>query len=115
VLVAVLTTPALAGQEDPTGRWTLHAEWPNRPSGVTLTVARDGDALVATWEGRQGTLEGKEVAFAGDTLTFNLEVEQQNRQPITLRFEGKIAGDRMTGVIRLPQGMEIPASGNRAG
>ncbi len=91
----------------------MQAEWVNGTSAVSVVVTEvDGDLAVA-WEGRQGKLDGKEVAFADGVLSFTLEVENQNSESIDLRFEGVIKGDRIDGKLVLPNGAEMKVDGRR--
>jgi len=117
IVLAVCTAAAWSPTQSPPqsalGHWSMQAEWVNGTSAVSVVVTEvDGDLAVA-WEGRQGKLDGKEVAFADGVLSFTLEVESQNSESIDLRFEGVIKGDRIDGKLVLPNGAEMKVDGRR--
>lgn len=104
---------AAAAQNTPLGAWKLQVEWIGGPAEVTLTVSQVGSEFFATWEGPRGKLAVRDVAFAGDVLSFAIPVQDQNGAPVELRFEGTVDGDRIDGKILLRNGTEIEADGER--
>jgi len=89
------------------GGWTLREEGGGSTSyGVDFTQTYQKVSGDVAWGTNRnplaGTLRGEDFAFA-----FNDE------KGATRTFYGKVQGDRMTGVLRLPDGREVRASGAR--
>ncbi len=94
------------------GEWALEVVWPQRTASVLLTV-QTKDGLAVTWTGPQGQLSGRDVALADGLLTFVLVVEDQNARDVELRFEGRAAGETLTGTLLMPNQRELNVVGRR--
>jgi hypothetical protein len=80
------------------GVWKITINTPMGPQGVTATIATQGDVFTGRTESPMGSqdISGK---VAGDTLTWSSNVTQP--MPLTLDFNATIAGDTMTGTVKL--------------
>jgi hypothetical protein len=88
----------------------------NTPMGqqkATITLATDGDALTGTMEGQQGTLELKDGAVDGDTVSWKADIT--NPMPITLEFSATVDGDSLSGDVKLGSFGNASFTGTRIG
>ncbi|MBI3119069.1 MAG: penicillin acylase family protein, partial [Candidatus Hydrogenedentes bacterium] len=111
---AEAAAPAPAGDvQAALGTWELSIEIQGSsfPATLTLTQGADG-ALVGAWQDQYSTTPPDNVAFKEGTLTFTRKVPYQG-QEYTLQFEGKIAGDALTGEFSTGT-FVMPATGKRA-
>ena len=103
LLLAAGTTQAQAQDKkaDPTGTWSWST--PGRNGGeareTTLKLKMEGDKLVGTVSGRQGTETKIENAkLAGDQVSFDV-TREFNGNSRTMKYKGKISSDTITGKI----------------
>lgn len=110
-----LSISLVAGESatDPKGTWELAVEWPQGTVKVELEVRGESDELAVRWRGPRGELEGREVDFTDDELSFTLIVGDQNGNGLALQFRGKVAGDKIDGRLKGPGGLDVAASGQR--
>ena len=80
---------------------------------ATITLATDGDALTGTMEGQQGTLELKDGALDGDTVSWKADIT--NPMPITLEFSATVDGDSLSGDVKLGSFGNASFTGTRIG
>ncbi len=80
---------------------------------ATITLATDGDALTGTMEGQQGTLELKDGAVDGDTVSWKADIT--NPMPITLEFSATVDGDSLSGDVKLGSFGNASFTGTRIG
>ena len=80
------------------GKWKITINTPMGAQELTADITTSGDSFTGKTEGRMGSGEvsGK---VAGDTLTWNTDITQP--MPMTLNFEAKVDGDKMTGNVKL--------------
>jgi hypothetical protein len=110
---AVLGSQAAASSSDPVGDWKLQVEWPSGRADVVLTVTEKDGVLAATWTGPQGQLTADAVTFSDAVLRFALQPQDQNGNPVKLRFEGRIAKGKIDGHLLTPRGGSIKVTGER--
>ena len=93
------------------GNWKITINSPMGAQEVNATITTSGDTFTGTTSGRMGeqTIEGK---VAGDTLTWSAAITQP--MPMTLEFTATVAGDSMSGNVKLGAFGSAPLSGVRA-
>ncbi|MET0274722.1 MAG: hypothetical protein ABW360_17180 [Phenylobacterium sp.] len=92
------------------GNWKITINTPMGAQEVTANIVTSGDTFTGKTSGRMGEQEvsGK---VAGDTLTWSSAISQP--MPMTLEFEAKVDGDKMTGNVKLGAFGNAPLSGVR--
>ena len=92
------------------GNWKITISTPMGPQEVTANIATEGDTFTGKTEGRMGSqeIQGK---INGDTLTWSADITSP--MPMTLEFEAKVDGDKMTGNVKLGMFGNAPLSGER--
>jgi hypothetical protein len=92
------------------GNWKITINTPMGAQEVTASIATSGDTFTGKTSGRMGDSEvsGK---VAGDTLTWSADITQP--MPMTLEFTATVAGDAMTGNVKLGAFGNAPLSGVR--
>ena len=92
------------------GNWKITINTPMGAQTVTAAIKTSGDTFTGTTEGQMGKQEvsGK---VDGDTLTWSANIT--NPMPLTLEFEAKVDGDKMTGNVKLGMFGNAPLSGER--
>lgn len=93
------------------GKWKITINTPMGAQEVEADITTSGDTFTGKTEGRMGSQEitGK---VAGDTLTWSSAITSP--MPMTLEFEAKVDGDKMTGNVKLGAFGNAPLSGVRA-
>ena len=92
------------------GNWKLTISTPMGPQEVTASITTEGDTFKGTSESAMGSQEisGK---VAGDTLTWTADITKP--MPLTLEFEVKVEGDKLTGACKLGAFGNAPVNGHR--
>ncbi len=92
------------------GSWKITINTPMGAQEVTATITTSGDTFTGKTEGKMGSQEvsGK---VAGDTLTWSANITSP--MPMTLEFTATVAGDAMTGTVKLGAFGNAPLSGVR--
>ena len=80
---------------------------------ATITLTTDGDTLTGTMEGQQGTLELKDGAVDGDSVSWKADIT--NPMPITLEFSATVDGDSLSGDVKLGSFGNASFTGTRIG
>jgi hypothetical protein len=93
------------------GTWKITINTPMGAQEVTAEITTAGDTFTGKTSGRMGDAEvaGK---VDGDTLTWSADITQP--MPMTLDFSATVAGDAMTGNVKLGAFGNAPLSGVRA-
>jgi hypothetical protein len=93
------------------GTWKITINTPMGAQEVTATITTSGDTFTGKTSGRMGDsdVSGK---VDGDTLTWSAAITQP--MPMTLEFTATVAGDAMTGNVKLGAFGNAPLSGVRA-
>ncbi len=105
--------PPKAGLEAVLGEWNLKYSIQDRDIECKLTISKNQDGTLAgKWETGFGENVVSNVKFEGGKLTLSRKTKVQDRE-FESTFEGTVAGNQMTGMIKSEMG-EIPASGTRA-
>jgi hypothetical protein len=91
VLIGVLAVVASAA--DLTGNWKGDLETPQGKVQVSYSLKQDGESLTGTWQTAQSpTIQITEGKVAGDKVTFVVKIDAAN---LTFAHEGKIKGDEI--------------------
>jgi len=92
------------------GNWKITINTPMGAQEVTAEIKTSGDTFTGKTSGRMGDSEvsGK---VDGDTLTWSANITQP--MPMTLEFSATVAGDAMTGNVKLGAFGNAPLSGVR--
>jgi hypothetical protein len=93
------------------GNWKITINTPMGAQEVNAAITTSGDTFTGKTSGRMGDSEitGQ---VAGDTLTWKTDITQP--MPMTLEFEAKVDGDKMSGNVKLGAFGNAPLSGVRA-
>lgn len=98
--------------ETSTETWTLTIQTPIGPQASTATFVREGQILTGHIDGRMGGEEITEGRIDGDTLAWVNDVKKPAK--IRLAFEVAIAGDRLSGQVRMGMFGTFNVAGQRA-
>ena len=93
------------------GTWKITINTPMGAQEVTAEITTSGDTFTGKTSGRMGDSEvsGK---VDGDTLTWSAAITTP--MPMTLEFTATVAGDAMTGNVKLGAFGNAPLAGVRA-
>ena len=113
LLLSAMTVATTNGA-DAVGTWRWeHEDLQGRGTVKdVLTIKKDGDKLVATYEGMDGEVPVEKVSVEGDKLTWSLDIEAQG-QELTVTFSGKIDGNNVEGEVSLGDFGEFPWAAER--
>lgn len=106
VLVLALMLAGVAAAADNTavvGKWGATMNFQGRSFDITLEILEADGALAGTWESPRGKDDLADVAWDGETLTFNRSLERGG-QSFTLAYSAKVDGDTMEGTMSTPGG-----------
>jgi hypothetical protein len=92
------------------GNWKITINTPMGAQEVTASITTSGDTFTGKTSGRMGDSDVSGTV-AGDTLTWTAAITQP--MPMTLEFEATVAGDAMTGNVKLGAFGNAPLSGVR--
>ncbi len=94
------------------GTWKTTMNTPMGAQEGTLTLATDGSTLTGKLDGAQGSVEIKDGVADGDSLSWKADIT--NPMPITLEFTATVAGDEISGNVKLGGFGNASFSGTRA-
>ena len=80
------------------GNWKITINTPMGAQEVNASITTSGDTFTGKTSGRMGDADIS-GAVAGDTLTWSAAITTP--MPMTLEFEATVAGDAMTGNVKL--------------
>lgn len=92
------------------GNWKITINTPMGPQVVNATIKTEGDKFTGTTQGPMGSQEIS-GAVSGDTLTWSANITSP--MPMTLEFQATVAGDKMSGNVKLGAFGNAPLSGER--
>lgn len=80
------------------GNWKITINTPMGAQTVDASITTNGDTFTGTTKGQMGeqSVEGK---VSGDTLTWSTAITSP--MPMTLEFTATVAGDSMSGNVKL--------------
>ncbi len=93
------------------GNWKITINTPMGAQVVDAAITTNGDTFTGTTSGQMGSQEvsGK---VAGDTLTWSADITSP--MPMKLEFSATVAGDAMTGNVKLGMFGNAALTGVRA-
>jgi hypothetical protein len=92
------------------GNWKITVSTPMGPQEVTASITTQGDTFTGKSVSAMGAQEihGK---VAGDTLSWSADITKP--MPLTLEFEVKVDGDKLSGTCKLGAFGNAPVNGHR--
>ena len=94
------------------GSWNCTINSPMGAQEATLTLVTGGGSLSGTMAGAQGTQEFSGGTVDGDNLEW--EVEMTSPMPMTLEISATVAGDSISGNVKLGAFGNASFEGSRA-
>ncbi|MGO8914599.1 MAG: hypothetical protein ACLQJR_01665 [Stellaceae bacterium] len=94
------------------GMWKIAMETPMGTRNATLTLSSSGGALSGTMAGEAGSIDIYDGKVSGDQVSFKVDITQP--MSLTLDFTAAIAGDSLSGSVKLGMFGDAPLSGARA-
>ena len=94
------------------GSWNVKINSPMGAQEATMNLVTDGGTLSGTMEGPQGTQEFSGGTADGDNLTWT--VEMTSPMPMTLEVSATVAGDDISGNVKLGNFGDATFAGTRA-
>jgi len=94
-------TGASAGTVDPTGEWALVVRTPQGETNARLSLRKEGDQIIGTLSGQQGTTDIKNAKVNGNELRFSASMPMGG-DTVDLTVSGTIEGDSIRGMIVMP-------------
>ena len=92
------------------GNWKITISTPMGPQEMTVAIATQGDTFTGKAQSPMGDMDfnGK---VAGDNLTWSADITKP--MPLSLEFDAKVDGDKMTGNVKLGAFGNAPLNGVR--
>ena len=94
------------------GVWNTTMNTPMGAQKATLTLATDGASLTGSMSGPQGSIDLKDGAVDGDSLSWKADITQP--MAMTLEFSATVSGDEISGNVQLGAFGTASFSGTRA-
>jgi hypothetical protein len=111
IVLVGLPAAALA-QSGPAGNWELTMTTPQGTNTVTLALTLSGDKVSGDLSSQMGSVPVTGTATA-DGVQLSAEINVQG-MALTFGIDGKVAGDEMTGNVKVGDFGEFPFTGKRA-
>lgn len=81
------------------GKWNLKIKTPMGEQSAMLDVKNEGGALTGQMSGNMGAVPVENGTVDGEAVKWSAKVTSP--MPITLDFDGKVAGDSLNGNVKL--------------
>ncbi len=94
------------------GTWKIAMETPMGTRNATLTLSSSGGALTGSMSGEAGSTNIYDGKVSGDQVSFKVDITQP--MSLTLDFTAAIAGNSLSGTVKLGMFGDAPLSGTRA-
>ena len=94
------------------GVWNTTMNTPMGAQKATLTLATDGGSLTGSMSGPQGSIDLKDGAVDGDSLSWKADITQP--MAMTLEFSATVSGNEIAGNVQLGAFGTASFSGTRA-
>lgn len=94
------------------GVWNTTMNTPMGAQKGTLTLATDGDSLTGSLSGPQGSIDLKDGAVDGESLSWKADISQP--MAMTLEFSATVDGAEISGNVKLGAFGNASFSGTRA-
>ena len=93
------------------GSWSVTINSPMGAQQATLTLVTDGDSLSGSMVGAQGTQEFTGGTVDGDNLAWTIDMTSP--MPMTLEITATVAGDEISGNVKMGAFGDAGLSGSR--
>lgn len=93
------------------GTWNISMETPLGTRNASLSLASSGSTLTGTMSGGGGSIAIRDGSANGDAVAFKVDIS--NPMPMTLEFSATVAGDAISGSVKLGMFGDAPVSGTR--
>jgi hypothetical protein len=93
------------------GNWKITINTPMGARTVNSSIKTDGATFTGSTTSEMGS-QDISGSVDGDTLKWKFDIT--NPMPMTLEFEAKVDGDKMSGNVKLGMFGNAPLSGERA-
>jgi len=94
------------------GTWKIAMETPLGTREATLTLAASGGTLTGQMSGDGGATDIYDGTVSGDRISFKVDITQP--MSLTLEFSAAVAGNGLSGTVKLGMFGDAPLSGSRA-
>ena len=94
------------------GKWNLTINTPMGAQSSTIDFKSEGSTLTGTQTGAQGAQAIENGAANGDEASWSIDIVVP--MPMTLTFNGKVAGDKISGTVTLGAFGDSTFMGERA-
>jgi imidazolonepropionase-like amidohydrolase len=101
-----------AAPVDPTGVWTLVVNTPQGDISVSLSLRKEGEQILGTLTGPQGTTDIRNAQVTGNQLRFSSSVPIQG-DTVDITVTGTIEGGTMRGAMVIPSLGSFEFTGTR--
>jgi imidazolonepropionase-like amidohydrolase len=79
------------------GAWTVTTQSPQGTVQSTMTITQSGDSFEGTSVSEFGTTQITDGAINGRNISWSISITPPGAPAITVKYEGQLEGDRMTG------------------
>jgi len=93
------------------GTWKIAMETPLGTRNATLSLASSGGILTGTMSGEAGSTAIHDGSASGDAVAFKVDISEP--MAMTLEFSATVAGDALSGKVKLGMFGDAPLSGTR--
>lgn len=93
------------------GKWEVSMNTPMGEQKATLQLNTNGNTLSGKVDSAMGSEEFDDGSVDGDNLEFAIDISKP--MPMTLKFNGKVTGDELSGTVGLGMFGSAPMSGKR--
>lgn len=93
------------------GTWNISMETPLGTREASLRLQSSGSALTGTMSGEAGSIDIYDGSVNGNQVAFKVDITQP--MPLTLEFSASVAGDALSGSVKLGMFGNAPVTGQR--
>ena len=93
------------------GNWKISMETPMGTREAQLALSASGGGLSGTMSGEAGSTDIYDGTVNGNQVAFKVDIVQP--MPLTLEFSATIAGDALSGSVKLGMFGTAPLTGTR--
>lgn len=93
------------------GTWKIAMETPLGTRNAQLSLASSGSTVTGTMSGEAGSIAIYDGSANGDAVAFKVDITDP--MAMTLEFSATVAGDALSGRVKLGMFGEAPLSGTR--
>lgn len=94
------------------GAWNVTVNSPMGAQKSAVTFDANGETLTGTGSGPEGSKDIFDGKVSGDVVSWKIDITSPF--PMTLEFEGKVDGDKLSGSVKAGSFGSFPFTGERA-